>query len=712
MGTTIQNIKNLADWYTTESQSDDSGHSADVSKKSNTEIESVLSLGDISLSTTDENLWYYGSRVKDEQGNYLIFRVSKKNSSYRKDMWQSESEKRQVQAYENLVGTINNWYSFDSDNYFKENGYILDEFKVGNVLPFGVAYLSSEYEKISGIRDNYYTYIPMDNYPNFIKNNSTYNLNNTWGFGNISKGCIVQWAYVNNDTHFGVIYRNKLKDTSSSTYYDSTVTYSVYLIEKTEQIMNWLGTNYHTEKGFIAHSPLYGEGGVAQGLQGIVDTLSDDVNVPLKSTKGATTTGFINAYVIEQDELKDFGKDMFTDIDLDFEWDRTEAKQEFANEYSEIDWTQTAPEVFASASSFLGTFKNFFDLIKASVQNLFTSKLINYVLSVHIIPVNPSTLASAERIDVGWKKFSQTAKRITNDYVDFDYGTLTIPSKYKNFLDYTHTHCKIYIPFTGFVDIDPRYVYDQTLGLKVRFNVLDGTCVSFLTTTGLTGNTSVIGTYSGSCCVHLPFTGENYSQIASGLLQTATSVGGALAMGNFAVGMASAMQPSMQNVAPPTQHMTKATKKNPTPIFYTTQNDIVDYNNRLSNAQSQYQNDLQARESNIANAKFGRDLKTTNALMGNLGSTGNALNGSAMGSANMSSSSAFMGIRTPYIIIERPIPQLPPRYFSDHGGLANIVEKPINCNGYTRCSDVVMPTTIKSEIANKLKEIMESGFIV
>jgi len=418
---------------------------------------------------------------------------------------------------------------------------------------------------------------------------------------------------------------------------------SYYFVELNEDLVSALGSSNIIER-YDPNDPNFGMGGVAQGLTGIIDTLTSDVNVPLKSNKGVTGTGFVNIYEISQNGLVNFGKDMFSDIDINFngmtsdEWlaimQDSETKLSQIPEEKRPEASQWLADTFGSSYGISDLFK----LGKQVAKNFFNSMLIKYVLSVHVIPVSPVTSASAERINVGFKTFNQTAKRVTDDYIDFDCGTLTIPSKYKNFLDFTQTKAKIYLPFIGMVDISPQYFYDCTIGLKYRFSVIDGTCVAFLTSTKMSGSTSLIGTYNGSCCMHIPFTGENYSSMISGVLQGVGGVASGVATANPMLSIGGAMQGA----------------------------------------------------SSIAHG----------------------IGGTLLGSPQTSSSASFMGIRTPYIIIERPIPQLPPRYFDDHGALANIVEKPINCKGYTRCSDVNLPTTVKSDIAIKLKEIMESGFIV
>lgn len=648
MGSTIDNVKNLADWFATESQSDDAGHSADVSQKSNTEIESVLSLGDLSLTTTNEYLWSGGSRVKDENDEYLIFKVSAKSSTYRSEYWQSAKEKKEVTAYNNLVDSINNWYSFDSSNYFKDNGYILDEFKVGNILPFGVAYATCEYEKISGERDNYFQYIPMPSYPKFIKDDTTHEINRAWGFGNINNGYIVQWAYINNDTHFGIVYKCDKKDKEGASYYDTVSFFNVYLVEKTNQVMNWLGKNYHTERGFIANDPIYGDGGVAQGLTGIVNTISDTINQNLVPSS-VSASGFVNVYKIDNNELQNLGKDLFGDIDLDFEgmddveWAAmlTQWNEKFG-ELPEIE-QQKAAELIADMFNKNIGLTQIFKLAKASVKNFFSSQLAKYVLDCHIVPVAPNTQAQHSRINIGYKEFSQHGYKCMSDYVDVSCGELDLKGYYQNFLDYSQTNVKLFLPFIGFVDLSPQYCIDGKIKIDYRFNILDGSCIAYIKSNKvglnrLTNEFSVIAMYTGSACIHLPITGESYSQMVSGMMQTVGGTVSGIATANPMLAMGSIA-------------------------------------------------------SGVSN------------------SIGNA-SGTPSGNGSFSCSASFMGLRKPFVLIERPIAQLPPRFFKDKGGLAKIVDKLSKFNGFTKCTDVQMPNDMPKSISDNIKSLLESGVIL
>ena len=150
--------------------------------------------------------------------------------------------------------------------------------------------------------------------------------------------------------------------------------------------------------------------------------------------------------------------------------------------------------------------------------------LKDFVIDCHIIPVMPSTSAT-EHIQIGGYTINNLAHPVTSDYVTIECGTIKVDSCYDGFEDY-QTEYKLYLPFIGFVDLNPNYVANNYLTLKYRFNVIDGSCIAFLSSSIIpnSSDTSIVGVYNGSCCVHMPLTGADYSTIVSGMLRTAGNI--------------------------------------------------------------------------------------------------------------------------------------------------------------------------------------------
>lgn len=63
----------------------------------------------------------------------------------------------------------------------------------------------------------------------------------------------------------------------------------------------------------------------------------------------------------------------------------------------------------------------------------------------------------------------------------FDFGSVTVPRYYNNFLDYSpYTTVKVYIPYCGLFEINPTIVMGRTIGLKLAVSLADGSGTWYL----------------------------------------------------------------------------------------------------------------------------------------------------------------------------------------------------------------------------------------
>lgn len=249
------------------------------------------------------------------------------------------------------------------------------------------------------------------------------------------------------------------------------------------------------------------------------DKSSDIIGLPPMPSIGVSNIGFINVYNPSVNSLANLGNDLFPDV------------------------------VITTDSDLSAIAKNVGEIAKSFVN----SKLIDYVIDTHIIPVSP-TASNSENIKIGFKTFDQTAPKVTSDYIDFDCGTLNIAEYYSNFIDYVGTTAKLYLPFVGYTSIEPEYFQNGKLQVKYRFNIIDGSFIAFVISSSSKSNLkdSVIATYSGNCCVHIPLTGLNYSSMVSGVVGSGLKGLSSLATGNVGGALSSAMEvaqakPQMEN---------------------------------------------------------------------------------------------------------------------------------------------------------------------
>lgn len=278
-------------------------------------------------------------------------------------------------------------------------------------------------------------------------------------------------------------------------------------------------------------SPEFGpasEGGggyndIPSNPHGTFDDSSDIIPVPHLPTKGVTSAGFINVYVIDDDDLVTLGEKLFPHF----------LPAELLADPSQLSTPEMLAVIlkslFGTMISPVGTSIELADNL-GIIDILMNGKLIDYVLDCHIIPTAISG-ATVEGLKVGYRQFNdlQLAKANT-DYVEIDCGSLSIGEYWANFLDYSCT-VKLFLPFVGFVPIDNEYWNGGTIKVIYHFNIIDGSFQAYVVSTSSKSQLqdTVIGQYGGVCCVHMPITGLQYSNVVAGLVN---GTAGAVAKGS------------------------------------------------------------------------------------------------------------------------------------------------------------------------------------
>ena len=337
---------------------------------------------------------------------------------------------------------------------------------------------------------------------------------------------------------------------------------------------------------------------------GSFDDSSDSFGLPSLPSLGVSEVGFINVYNPSKGQLQGFADELFPNF--------------------EMPTASTATGIEAVAENLANTFQVLGDFAESYVN----AGLINYVIDCHIVPVAPVTNGTSS-IKVGFKTFNYSPAKVTSDYVEFDCGSLEIAEYYQNFLDYEGTKAKLYLPFIGFVDIKPEWFQSGKLGVTYHFNIIDGSCIAFVIATSSKSKlaNTVVATFGGNCCVHMPITGVNYSSMISGV------VGGAVGIASNA------------------SNMIKTNR--------------ADKGTVMSNIEG-----ATGIASNLADAVGAKpSIEQSNGY-----------------NAGMS----FMCYRRPYLLIERPVASFSKNYPSEQGLPLNVTKKLGSMKGFTTCTAPVV----------------------
>lgn len=275
------------------------------------------------------------------------------------------------------------------------------------------------------------------------------------------------------------------------------------------------------------------------GKHGTFDDSSDIIPVPALPSVGVTSAGFINVYIIQPNQLQNLGEKLFPHF----------LPAELLDDPSQMNVTEMLAVIvktfYGTLVSPVGTSIKIADNL-GIIDILMNGKLIDYILDCHIIPTAISG-ATVEGLRVGYRQFNdlQLAKA-TTDYVEIDCGSLSIAEYWANFLDSSCT-TKLFLPFVGFVPIENEYWNDGTIKVIYHFNIIDGSFQAYVVSTSgkskLTN--SVIGQYGGVCCVHMPITGLQYSNVVAGLVNGSAGVVAKGASGDVGGAVTNAMNMAM-----------------------------------------------------------------------------------------------------------------------------------------------------------------------
>lgn len=244
--------------------------------------------------------------------------------------------------------------------------------------------------------------------------------------------------------------------------------------------------------------------------KGTFDDSSDRITVSSAPTLSAFGSGLMHAYKVTNYELTLLSRAMYPDL------------------------------IFNAASVT--------DALGSLFNAIFMSKYVDFMLDLMILPLNVPT-SGTENMRVGGKELVVAdgagasskipAARVSDQYVEVNCGSITIPEYWANFLDFSGTRFKLFLPYIGYVDIQPEYVNGGNLKVWYRFNVLDGSFMCYVESTS--GHSeldqSLIGQYSGVAAMHIPLQSTDYSNKVSGLISSM----GAVIAGAASSGMSGAV---------------------------------------------------------------------------------------------------------------------------------------------------------------------------
>lgn len=262
----------------------------------------------------------------------------------------------------------------------------------------------------------------------------------------------------------------------------------------------------------------------------------------------------------------------------------------------------------------------------------------------------------------------------TTQFVDVDCGTLALEGYYGSALDYSpYTRVQCYLPYIGMVTLDTDEVMNHTLAVKYRVDIVSGGCVATISVDG-----NVMYQYSGHCAISIPFSASDYSQYLNAMLQV-----GALAIGAAGASGAAAAAETTGALAMLEQQTGRISES--TTITNTVRNPATGRQITSSTQTIDAVRDVPPRRTSTTDASFA-GLSPANVA----NTVGQVMTGKPVASHSgaFNGNTGYLGVRYPYVIIQRPRQCLPSNYQKLNGYPSMITLKLGDCTGYTRVQQV------------------------
>ena len=159
---------------------------------------------------------------------------------------------------------------------------------------------------------------------------------------------------------------------------------------------------------------------------------------------------------------------------------------------------------------------------------------IDYIIDFMLAPYTPDTSA-ATIIYVGGTNSGVSATRISSGYKIVDCGAVQLKEFWGKFYDYNpYTKIQIYLPFIGVRPLDIDETMAGNVSLSYRIDVLTGDCVASVSVDNARGTKGAIYNFNGNCHSHIPVCGKNV--LAAGLNASTGFVGMAAGVATGNVG--------------------------------------------------------------------------------------------------------------------------------------------------------------------------------
>lgn len=137
---------------------------------------------------------------------------------------------------------------------------------------------------------------------------------------------------------------------------------------------------------------------------------------------------------------------------------------------------------------------------------------IENIVSLTYMPINIGGNTSV--IVIGDVDTNINGDVIGNTTPLYNLGSVMVNGRYNSFLDFApYTSAHIFLPFVGFVPLDPQVFTGKTLGVIYSYDLIGGVCNAMLFANGI-----YIESHQGNCGIDVPLVASNRAEVMLGIV--------------------------------------------------------------------------------------------------------------------------------------------------------------------------------------------------
>lgn len=282
-----------------------------------------------------------------------------------------------------------------------------------------------------------------------------------------------------------------------------------------------------------------------------------------------------------------------------------------------------------------------------------------------------------------------------SQFVDVDCGTFELKEYYGSALDYApNTKVSCFLPFIGTVSLNTDEVMGRTLQVKYRVDICSGSCVAKIAVDG-----NFIYQYSGHCAINIPISSADFSSYVSSAISVAQLAAGAIAAGAGGVMASTAVDATQQTNQVVTTTQITNTARNPATGRQITTGTMTRVETRES---PNDQSSTQASFSGISPQNISNTVGQIMSSKPNINHSG-----------SFSGNSGYLGVRRPFLIIERPNMCMPSNFQALNGFPSMITLELSSCKGFTRVQQVQLTGFYATNPEQaEILQLLKSGVIL